>query len=343
MHGRWQLRLSLYLLAALCLASGGIVLLAHFSPVISNHVARDAVRHRDINGVLLHSDGYTDAGDYVLVGQVPYDDHSRGGVYFIGDSQSLTGIMSWRLSPAERKLIHNYSLGGLGHRELRYYIQSLVEDSGLLQAGGEKVTVFLGISHHLIESTDYDACQFVCNLFKRHGFYTYDSSGGIHRVKMSSIEQFLRTQRAHANRFLRILFQSPSGVRPLAANEQRPFYEVLPDTWPETMKSEVHELTLLLDYLLERRVHVRALLRPSGTWIDAQPYASTYRKMIEPILAARGIPLIDQTDFLPDEDLGDYVHARYTGQLKLHEYDRQLALKALAEMGTEVNPQERAR
>ena len=324
-------------MAALCCSVAAILLLAHYSPVISRHVDHEAARHREINGVYMRTGGYIDAGDYVLVGQLSSADHSRGGVFFIGDSQSQTALMPWLLSPEQQRVIKNYSIGGLGHRDLRSYIRSLVEDYGLLEAGGENVTIFLGISHHMMEEKNYDKCYYVCSLFKRHGLHTYDGNEGIRRVPMTAIEQFVRLQRIHANRFLRIAIMSPTSVKPVARGEQSPDTGIFPEPWRGQMEAEVQELAELLDYLRQRNVRVRAILRASGSWIAAGPYAGAYREMIEPLLASRGAPLIDQTGALPDEEMGDFVHPRYTGQLRIHALDTKLATGALAEMGMTID------
>jgi hypothetical protein len=50
------------------------------------------------------------------------------------------------------------------------------------------------------------------------------------------------------------------------------------------------------------------------------------------VLAARGVPMIDQRDLLTDDEFGDAVHARYEGQLKLHDAYLDLARDALDDM-----------
>ncbi len=332
---RAQRTLALLMLAAICVVGGGAALAAHVSPVIADHTARTLVAHRDQNGLLMYANGYIDAGDQVLVEQLETADHSRGGVYFIGDSQSHTAIMPYRLSPGERRMIHNYSIGGLGHRDLYFYVRNLIEEHDLLAPGPEKVTIFLGVSYHMMEDKDYAACNFVCGLFQRHGFYTYDGEEGIHRVRMNAVERWLRLRRIEANNFLRILFDPPPIARGLSREEQTPDFEPLPETWRADMANEVADLAALLDYLEQRNVRVRVIFRPSGSWINPE-YQGAYRAMVEPLLAAHHIPLIDQTRLLPDDEMGDYVHPRYSGQAIVHEADRRLALEALDEMGLAV-------
>ncbi len=123
------------LLLAVVLTFAVVSLLANFTPVMSAYVASQTKMHREKNGLLFFDGGYPDSGDYVLTGLLPEADFPRGGVYFVGASNSIVSIMTWELPPAERVLIHNYSIGNLTHREMRYFLENLVEEQGLLRAG----------------------------------------------------------------------------------------------------------------------------------------------------------------------------------------------------------------
>jgi hypothetical protein len=75
---RTQKRLSLALVAALCVTAVGVGLLAHLSPVMPRYIVEEVERHRRTNGMYYFNGGYADAEDYVLVGQVLTDDHALG-------------------------------------------------------------------------------------------------------------------------------------------------------------------------------------------------------------------------------------------------------------------------
>lgn len=333
---RAQAVLSLVLLAALSLTFAALAVAARYSPVIGDALERQAAQHRLNDGVLLYDGGYDDHADMVLLNDLPNADHSRGGVFFIGDSQSRTAIMPWRLRPAERALIHNYSIGDLRHRDMRLYVQALVEEHDLLAAGGEKVTIYLGMSYYLTRPKDYSQESFVSNVFERHGFYTYDAEAGIHRVAMSPVERFIRLQRIKVQRFLHIALDRPGVIRIFAPQFRKPEAMRLSETWRQSMESELRELDATLSYLQDRDVRVRVIIRPSGTWMNDYPYERTYMEMLRPILAAHNVPLIDQSDLMPDAYLGDDAHTTYTGQMILHDIDRRMALEDLAEMGTPI-------
>jgi len=335
MIGRAQRILSLAMLGAMVLTAATVVLLARTTPVIDNHVQRELAQLEATNGLYYFDNGYRDEGDYVLLGQLFRDDYSRGGVYFVGSSEMNTALMPWALTHAERRLIHNYSIGDVRHTEVRHYVRMLVEDNGLLEAGGERTTVILGLTFQLARRKEGE--WYVRDLFQRHGLYSYDWNEGIARVPMSPVEREYKLARDLANRFLRILFLSPSRIRvtPDTPQGMRDHIgRVMAGDWRSVMQSEVAELAATIDYLQARGVRVWAAYPPMRTLHDSMPYDAAYRAMVTPILQSRGVRVADFSDLLPDEDFMDASHARYRGQVQIHAEFRALALEALAEMDT---------
>ncbi len=335
MRGRWVL--PTLMLTTVLLTFASVALLARFSAVIPNHVQRELEHWRELDGIYLFDNGYIDDADYVLIDQVPRDDHSAGGVYFIGDSQSNTGIMTWTLPTQERALIRNYSLGDMHHHDARLFIEMLVRDYGLLEAGGENVTIFLGLSFYMARPRDYEQGSYLSAAFERHALYEYQFADSIRPARMTPIERYIRIERDRAFRVLQILFgERESRIKRHTPEQQIAATRGLGDAWREPMLFEIQELAATLDYLQARGVRVYGLFRPSGSWEDELPYERAYRAIVEPMLSERGIPLIDQTDLFPDSDFADGEHLSYRGQRRLHEIDRQLALQALADMRIDV-------
>lgn len=315
-------------------AAATTIALAHATPVIRNFVDREVEQWQAIDGLFLFDDGYVDDADYVLLDLLPRADHSKGGVFFIGDSQSRTTLMPWRLSPAEQELIHNYSIGDLHHRDQRFFVRMLVEEMGLLDGGPENTTIFLGISPDMARPRDYQEPSYVTQAFKRHGLFTYTFDDGLHRAQISDLERAWRVERDYANRFINIaLGLRKSRVSPLNPELQTLEFNTQADGWREVMDAEIVELSELVDYLLARDVRVRAIIRPSASWNKRLPYESTYLQLVTPMLAARNVPLIDQSNLLVDSDFVDDSHPKYSVQVRLHEIDREIALRELTEMG----------
>ena len=328
-------RLPLLLCLTMILTVTTVVVLAHRLPTISQHRDHEVARQQSINGSFLYDGGFVDDVDYVLMGQLPYANHARGGVFFIGDSQMRTSIMPWRLSPEERALIHNYSLGDLRHREQRAFVRMLVEEFGLLDGGVENTTIILGASYYMARHKDYsDPTLFLYGAVERHGLYVYGDGDGFHRTRLTALERFYKEQRDYAFRFLSIVAgQRNTRVKPPSPIQQTVASRTLHYEWREPMRREVAEFAALLDYLGERNVRVRVLINPSGSWDNETPYEQAYRDLITPVLAARNVTLIDQSDIFPDMLFSDGEHTTYRGQQILHQIDRQIALRELAEMG----------
>lgn len=336
---RQQAILALALLAAVagtCLAIG---LLAHFSPVIPRYLSWQRELHRERNGIYEYAAAYADAGDYILVGQLPREDFSRGGVYFLGASDTMISIMPRELPPAEQALIRNYAMGDLNHQEMFYFLRNLIEEQNLLQAGGEKTTIFLGLFYGMTRPKTGRRLgdDVIPLLFRRHGFYTFGREG-IHLVPMSRLESFLRRERIYANRFLRILILRPQRVLPAETPDPAAFasewVEIMGPDWRASMDEQMHYLTALLDYLAQRKVRVHVIFPPRGTWHEELPFAKAYRERVLRLLDSRGVPVTDFTRLLPDEEFGDATHLRHSGQWKVHSVHRALAVRALAEMQT---------
>lgn len=331
---RW---LSVMIAVVMLATVASTLVLARSTPVIQNYVDREVAKWEAVDSVYLFDNGYVDDTDYLLLDLLPSADHSKGGVFFIGDSQSRNALMPWLLSPAERELIHNYSVGDLHHRDQRLFIKMLVEEMGLLDGGADKTTIILGISPNMTRPRDYHKASYVSSSFSRHGLFTYTYDEGIHRANISDLERTWHVERDRVSRFVNIAMGTrKSRVLPFNPKLQTIEFNTEGDDWRESMDSEVIELTQLLDYLQARHVRVRAIMRPSGSWKKQLPYERTYLELVKPVLAARNVPLIDQSTLLADADFVDDNHVKYDVQLKLHELDREIARHELAEMGLKL-------
>ena len=323
-----QWRLALVLCATACLTFVASAAGVRLTPVIENHVQRQIARQEAENGSMMYAHGYFDDGDYVLVHQIPNDDFSRGGVYFIGASEMKMTLMPWRLSSEEAELIHNYSIGDFRHRDVYHYTRMLVEQAGLLAGGPDRVTVVLGLS---TEMTRDQTPGYVESLFERHGLYEYEWSGQMRMTDLSPVERAFRLGRNDANRFLSTLLLSPNDVGHRRRGEQATSHQVWPKGWRPIMDEEVEYLARTIDYLQARGVNVRTIYPPQASWREMD-YSARYFELVSAVLAARSVPMTDQRDLLIDDEFSDAVHPLYPGQVKLHNAYVALARDALVDM-----------
>lgn len=332
-----QATLSLVLLVTAMLTCVAVGVAAHFTPVFSDRIASEIARHRSLDGMYFYHGGYIGDGDQVLIGQIPDADFSHGGVYFIGASEMKLSIMPYILAPEERARIHNYSIGDFRHSDVKNYVRMLVEDAGMLKAGGDKTTIVLGMSSMMGRPRDWQRhdTHYVPDLLRRHGFYTFGEDGAIHQVAMNPVERFLRRERIYASRFLDTLVNTRSRVSiPKSVNHAEFMAYQMDDDWREEMVKQVAFVGETIDYLRERGVRVIVVFPPIQSWQAQMPYQKHYRDVLQPVLDSRHVEVLDFSDMLPDSEFGDSVHARYSGQIKMHEAYLKLAREALAEDGS---------
>ena len=305
--------------------------LARRSPVIANHVAQELERQREVNGVYLYDQGYTDDADFLFLGQIPHDDYSRGGVYFFGDSQTNVSISPWRFSEEERSLIHNYAIGALRHSDVESIVHMLVEDFDLLQAGAERTTVFLGVSYYMArpQLPGVTLRYYV----QRHHLYSYDKAG-MHPRNVSPLRRTIANERDYIQRFLSIVLdQRQSRVTVFLPGQQTPEGRRLDDSWPQIQQGELAHLARTIDYLHARGVHVEAFHPPSGSWDNEAPYEAAYRAQLLPLLQARGVPFTDYGDLLRDDQFADGTHPNFESLSVGQELQHAAARDALRRMG----------
>ena len=326
---------STLILAAMFATFAGAMFLAEKTPVLANHVAREIARVEQTGGLYYFDNGYVDEGDFVLLEKLYSDDYSNGGVYFIGTSEMQAGFMNWALTPAEARLIHDYSIGNLRHRDVGHFLRMLVEENDLLEAGGDKTTIVLSLNFQLTR-IDQDE-MYVTNLFHRHQLYTFDKEAGIHNVDMPTWRRWLVLERDRVSRALRLVFTPHTRVVTYEDSMEHRFahmHGVMEGDWQTEMRRQVGFLAEQIDYLQARGVHVRAIYAPSGTWQDQMPYEAAYVSMVAPVLAERGVALTDMRDLVPDEDFRDAIHVRYRGRVVFHEALMEVARQSLRDMGT---------
>jgi len=94
------------------------------------------------------NDHFLDSEDRLLHEELPSADFSRGGVYFLGASSVTWALKLWDLPLECRPLIRNFSMIGTNHADQYDLVRFLVEQKGLLEAGGEKTLMIFGVSYH---------------------------------------------------------------------------------------------------------------------------------------------------------------------------------------------------
>ncbi len=290
-----------------------------------------------------HADGgqyqqtlhFVDFEERLLLDELPHADYSHGGVYFFGASNVKVSIMPWELPPAIRSRVGNYGVSSANFTQQRQFIEYLIQHRGLLRAGSGRVSVVFGLFYgNAVEVRNRPNGDYFPSLFQRHGLFTYSDRDGIRPVETSALRRWLVTEKAVASNFLRTyLFGLKGRWKPQLAHDAGEYAAYwsgyLGSDWQAGMASQMGEWAAVIDSLLLRGVRVTAVLLPLGSWHGGLPYPSAFREQAAAVCGQHGVPLVDCSSLLPDDEFQDSTHPNLRGQMRLHRALEDLALREL--------------
>jgi len=349
MNARTQSLLSLAVALAVLGTCVGIDSLARNERLAGWVQSRRLARWEAADTTYQHAMGFVDFENRLLLDEIPRADYSRGGVYFVGSSTVVMSLMTWELPPERRGLIHNYGISGADHTQQFHFVRHLIENENLLEAGGDKTTIVLGLFYGNAAPTEQGPNgRYVGELFRSHGLFDYNPIDGIRPVAMSHARRLLLHEKARCGNFIRRSLYNAGlsgdfniGIRPDIRPtpdytiEQREefWHHRMGDDWQSTMAEQVDALARMIDYLHDRDVRVLGLLMPMGSWHDELPYTDAYRRQVTNVCRENSVRLIDLAGLLNDEQFSDSVHFRCRGQRKLHGRLTEIAVDELATAG----------
>jgi hypothetical protein len=295
---------------------------------------------RRSKGIFSDTGYFIDFEDRLVLDEIPSADFSRGSVDFIGSSNMKWATNFRNLSPDQRSLIHNFSFGSCGHNLQFHLVRYLVEQRKLLQAGGDKTLIVFGVSYH---NALYEPEGFFVNLWKRHGLYTYDPSEGMSPVPVNSLYRryyigkvritgFLSAVGRAARTGLRRLLRDDREIAPRQHEPEiynRFRREMFDKDWDLWLAYQCTVFGEMMDYLRSRDVNILIILLPQGSWEANLPFEASYGSAIRDICHAKGVPLLDWSDRLDDDDFADSNHLNLLGMEKLHEAFLDIAIPHL--------------
>ena len=341
-----QTSYSLAVAAVLVATIAAVAGLSHNRAISQCLIERQTTRCRQHNDKYIRRGGFSDAEDRLLLGDLVAADYSRGGVYFFGSSTMQHALMDWELPEALEPYVKNYAISSANFREQFQFVRFLVESEGLLQAGGEKVLVVLGLSHfdtRLKQAGLIDG-EFVPNLFARHGLFDYDPRAALSRRQQPALVTYFETERARSRSFLQALGAEvtaeskpgdPDRLGPQALARAKSLVASIlgNDRWREAQQEQLHELTAMVDYLRQRNVQVCGVLLPLASWNREQPYAERFGQEVAQIFADQRLPLEDLSSAVGDSGFRDPTHLNWDGEQQISPRLEELARKHLASIG----------
>ena len=294
---------------------------------------------RRSKGIFSDTGYFIDFEDRLVLDEIPSADFSRGSVDLIGSSNMKWATNFRNLPPDQRSLIHNFSFGACGHTQQLHLVRYLVEQRNLLQAGGDKTLLVFGVSYHNALPS-YDPKGFFVNLWKRHGLYTYTASDGILPTPVNPLFQRAYVEKVRIAGFLSTLgkaIRTPlrrlwRPDQPITPRQHDPdiynLYrrEMFEHNWDQRLAEQCGVFGQMMDYLRSRDVNVIVILLPQGTWENRLPFGEAYGKSLTAVCQEKGVPLLDWSTRLEDDDFADSNHLNLDGIEKLHEAFLDVAL-----------------
>lgn len=286
------------------------------------------------------NDGYfADIEDRLLNEELPAADYSKGGVYLMGASNLRAATKFWELPPEQRALIHNYAISRSSHSDVFQFLHYLVDQRGMLRAGGGKTMIILGVSYGEIQYQN-DPEEYFAKLWERHGLYHCSAEKGITPVPVNPLWHFVHFERVRIAGCLDKLsgsvihqIRSYRGIKPQNKHGED-FYELRPhlyseQTWNKSLHDQMEDFDRMLGFLNACNVHVAVVILPYGSWEDKWTFKNAYTAEITAVCNSNQIPLYDWSGRLEDDDFQDSSHLNVIGAEKLQPAFLEIALPFL--------------
>ncbi|MGB7769809.1 MAG: SGNH/GDSL hydrolase family protein [Verrucomicrobiia bacterium] len=327
---RIQLLIALLMFAVVATVVGGLDAISRSQSVDAwlYRMNEDSCRQ---TRTLLEHFGYVESpDDQWIYEELPRVDFSRGGVYFLGASDVQYSTKLWELSPELQALVHNFAISASNHKgelvELRY----LIEQRGMLKAGGEKSLVVLGVTSETAKYPSQSLPPAFVDNWERHGLFVCDPVSGIREVPANKVLTFMDFEEMRLarclSRFYVLLTDQLKQWRHHGTEPPRTlegsFYadirraDMGPD-WREKIDEAIGVFRELVDYLKAQHVQIRVVLMPRGSWDDSLPYDREYDRQIVAVCAEKQIPVSDWSRLLTDEEFANKNHPNVFGMEKI--------------------------
>ena len=321
MHPKVQTRTLAALLALGAATIAGTDAASRCAAITGWFDARRVERCRKNNWQYEYAGRFNNFEQRFLLEEMPDADYSHGSVTFIGSSVLKEAIFTNALSAVERRMIGNYSWGAAVHSQEFALVRYLVADHGLPSAGADRALVVLGLYYGSAAALGrHSNAGFFKEMLTYEGLYTYSPDGGLHDAPMSPLERSLRLERARVRQFLQnALVNWDAGLTPTWPQTPdvyrgcwRDYFGV---NWKDEMRGEVVQLGAMLEYLQAHHIPVVGVVPPLASWQRESPYPGEFRSLVDPLLRANGVPILDLTELNGDEDFGDLAHLTFRGEL----------------------------
>jgi hypothetical protein len=321
---------ALLVLSAMTTVLGGLAFLTRSQALAAWIDRKNEESCRQTRTLLLHRGWFQSSEELWIYDQPPQADYSKGGVYFLGASYVKYATKLWELSPDLQTLAHNYGLPAANHESELVLLRYLIDERGMLKAGGEKSLVVFGVSYETASYPSRSLPPEWVNSWDRHGFFACDQQHGIRAVPVSAMSRFIEFEETFQAdcmiRLQKIFLQQISQWRHHGLEPPRRHSPALyvakrrADMGPEwkcRITEDVQVFGETVDYLRERHVQIRVVRMPEGSWERDLPYSEEYWSQVTGVCAKKHIPISDWSKMLTDEEFADSGHPNTFGMDKI--------------------------
>ena len=318
---------SLAAMASVCLALGFAV---RSKALLQRLDLKKEDSCRQTRGLLSHSQWFQTPDEPWIYDLPPKPDFSKGGVVFIGPSEVEYSTAFWKLRPELQELVHNFGVEAATPACESLLLRYLIENRGLVRAGGEKTLVVFGATYQPLHY-EQAVNPFWIDCWTRYGFYEVDPEAGIRPASLNPISRFIRLEEmlqagclkqltdAFAEKARRwrhrgsepIRRLDPAGYIALRRSQMGP-------NWRAKIQNAMPAVANNIESLRARGVEVRVVLMPQSSWESQLPYSGEYYKDLRSLCEMKHVPLSDWSKMLEDDDFADTLsHPNIYGMEKI--------------------------
>ena len=322
---------AVWTLSVMVLVSGGSDLLSRSKAVTGWLERQDQEHSRQTRTDYVPHGNLQTPEEKVLYEDLPRIDFSKGGVYFFGSSIVERATKLWSLPPALQVVTHNFAMSACNQESELVWLQYLIEQRGMLKAGGEKNLVLLGTTYHNVFYPPREVPPSFADSFVKHGLFSCDGRRGIQPQPVNAVSEFVdfeETRQAVCMTRWRdaLVYQvgrwRGHGVEPVRPQDPALYMDWRRQEMGTNWRKKIYETMPVfretIDYLRARHAPTIVILMPLGTWENGLPYDAEYRRQVTALCAEEHIPVVDWAGLLADEDFADSAHYNIFGTEKVH-------------------------
>jgi hypothetical protein len=273
---------------------------------------------RNINRAFVHQGVFGDAFNGLMLVDAPNTKYEAGGVYFFGSSNLVFAAQFAFLPEEVQMVIHNFGFPGANPTQIFQLIRYLEQQHGFLNRGAAKTHVAICLTENdLIEEPG--ASWFLPSALRDTGLFTYDKSQGIAPVPMSGWARAIKVRELRWFNLMQQFKRATTKLPPASTDVEAFRGEVtrlISTSEPEATPRQVAELGRLLDYLKARNIDVTVVRLPKGSWAEGSALDRAFTQDVTALCTGRGVPILDLSHLLRDDEFMDAHHPTFTGALK---------------------------